>query len=41
VVIDDGKVVAEGAHKSLLKTCPQYKQLYLDEERNSKLNNNE
>ena len=40
VVIDDGKVVAEGKHRSLLKSCAQYKQLYLDEEKNSQLADN-
>jgi len=37
VVIDDGKVVAEGTHQSLLNNCNQYKQLYFDEEKNSKI----
>lgn len=26
--IDDGKVIAEGSHKKLMKTCKEYKELY-------------
>ena len=28
VAIDNGKVVAEGTHEKLLKTCKEYKELY-------------
>ena len=26
--LEDGKIMAEGTHKELLKTCPSYKKLY-------------
>lgn len=28
VYLDDGKIVAEGTHEELLKTCPSYKEIY-------------
>ena len=30
-VIDDGKVIASGTHKTLLKSCDYYKNLYKTE----------
>ena len=30
-MIDDGKNLADGSHKSLMKTCREYKMLYLME----------
>lgn len=36
-VIKDGKVYAKGTHKSLLKNCAFYKNLYLSEDKNSSL----
>lgn len=35
-VIDDGKNIADGKHKELMKKCKEYKTLYLSEEKNSK-----
>ena len=35
-MIDDGKNLADGSHKSLMKTCREYKMLYLMEEKNAK-----
>lgn len=35
-VIDDGKNIADGTHKELMKKCKEYKTLYLSEEKNSK-----
>ena len=29
--LEDGKVLAEGTHKELLETCPEYRQLYSEE----------
>ena len=29
--LDDGKIVAEGNHEELLKTCNEYKKLYESE----------
>jgi len=31
LVVDKGKIIAEGTHKELLKTCPNYKKLYESE----------
>jgi len=36
VVLDNGKVAAEGTHTQLLKTCPIYQELYLEEENDNK-----
>lgn len=38
-VIDDGKNVASGTHKELMKNCREYKELYLLEEKNAKSEN--
>ena len=35
-MIDNGKNLADGSHKSLMKTCKEYKMLYLMEEKNAK-----
>lgn len=32
IVIDDGKKISEGTHKTLMKSCPIYKDLYESEE---------
>ena len=29
--IEDGKIIASGTHNELLKTCKEYKQLYVSE----------
>lgn len=36
VVLDKGKVAAEGTHSELLKTCPIYQELYMEEENDSR-----
>lgn len=28
IMIDDGRIIAEGSHEKLLKTCKEYKELY-------------
>ena len=28
IVMDDGKIVGQGTHKELLKTCPIYREIY-------------
>lgn len=38
-VIDDGKNIASGTHKELMKNCREYKELYLLEEKNAKSDN--
>lgn len=30
-VVDGGKIIAEGSHKQLMKTCPYYRDLYSKE----------
>ena len=37
IVVDNGKVVGEGSHKKLMKTCPLYSNLYRKEEQAQKL----
>jgi len=37
VVLDGGKVAAEGTHDELLKSCKIYQELYMEEENDSKL----
>lgn len=32
VVIDGGHKVAEGTHKKLIKSCPLYREMYINEE---------
>ena len=36
VVLDKGKIVAEGTHSELLRTCPTYQELYMEEENGNK-----
>ncbi|MGX4601765.1 ABC transporter ATP-binding protein [Faecalimicrobium sp. JNUCC 81] len=40
IYLDEGKIVAEGTHEQLLKTCPSYKEIY-DLEFNIPINNRE
>lgn len=28
IYFDEGRIIAEGTHKELLKNCPSYKQIY-------------
>ncbi len=39
IVIDNGKVIAEGTHKQLMKKCPIYKELYQKEDNSSLIEN--
>ena len=39
-VIEDGKNIADGTHRELMKGCKQYKELYEFEEKNAKLEDN-
>ena len=41
VVLEDGQIVSEGTHKELMKTCDLYKNLYLEEENQKQMVNNE
>ena len=36
-MLDDGKVLGEGTHRSLMKSCKEYKELYKLEEENAKV----
>ena len=36
-MLDDGKVLGEGTHRSLMKSCNEYKELYKLEEENAKV----
>ena len=37
IVLDDGKIVAQGKHSELMQSCRVYKDLYLEEENDKKL----
>jgi len=37
VVLDDGKILAEGTHKQLMQNCELYKNLYLEEEKKKQI----
>ena len=37
VVLDDGKIVAEGTHRQLMRNCQVYKDLYLEEEKQKRI----